>query len=473
MVKVSGNLKKIRTAKGVTQDELAEKLNVTRQAVSNWENNKSLPDIHTLEAIAQALDVELEELVYGKKKEDISAQRITEEKQKSFKVIIAVFGGLSIAVGITILIVFFWKYISDFIKAPLAILPFLLGAALAVFVYLKKFEKESVRECAALMNIVGFTVSFFLVNEVYETVLDGAPLFLICTLVAVPVMFLMQSAVSLAAYYIFSIIWLEVTRFNYDGTAMLLIIPLFAVGAINCILFYKRSQDKQHIFASWITVIAACIITFISFDYGFLADLSVYVVLAAGLYLIKNIKLISKTPLKVFGSGLTLIVGIFTMFTAGFGNMDGISDFVPYILALVFFGACIGIGFKSIRKNIYDMIFAAVIILKIALMIIYELLPESASEACYEIYRAFGDLTMFGLDFLFIFSGIKELDSFKINIGIISAYIMIASLSYYYIDVNFWIVGLFCIAFGVSLFVANLLMSSKKRAVKEEAAHEE
>ncbi|OUP44253.1 MULTISPECIES: helix-turn-helix transcriptional regulator [unclassified Pseudoflavonifractor] len=39
---VGKNIKKFRTAKQMTQDELAQQLNVTRQAVSNWENGGSL-----------------------------------------------------------------------------------------------------------------------------------------------------------------------------------------------------------------------------------------------------------------------------------------------------------------------------------------------------------------------------------------------------------------------------------------------
>lgn len=51
---IGGNLKKLRVAQGLTQDQLAEKLHVTRQAVSNWERNVSHPDLDQLEAIAAA-----------------------------------------------------------------------------------------------------------------------------------------------------------------------------------------------------------------------------------------------------------------------------------------------------------------------------------------------------------------------------------------------------------------------------------
>ena len=63
MSKVSKNLKKIRTEKKITQDALAEKIHVTRQAISNWENDKTKPDIESLEMLAEVLEVDIEELI--------------------------------------------------------------------------------------------------------------------------------------------------------------------------------------------------------------------------------------------------------------------------------------------------------------------------------------------------------------------------------------------------------------------------
>lgn len=65
MTSVGKNLKNIRKKKDLTQDELAEKLSVTRQAVSNWENGKTEPDIETLTKIAQIFDISIDELVDG------------------------------------------------------------------------------------------------------------------------------------------------------------------------------------------------------------------------------------------------------------------------------------------------------------------------------------------------------------------------------------------------------------------------
>lgn len=65
---VGKNIKKVREEKGLTQEALAEKLNVTRQAVSNWENEKTQPDIDTLHNIADILEVDIERLIYGKER---------------------------------------------------------------------------------------------------------------------------------------------------------------------------------------------------------------------------------------------------------------------------------------------------------------------------------------------------------------------------------------------------------------------
>ena len=62
---VGKHIKRAREACGLTQDELAARLNVTRQAVSNWENEKTQPSIEMLNQLALTLEVSVEELIYG------------------------------------------------------------------------------------------------------------------------------------------------------------------------------------------------------------------------------------------------------------------------------------------------------------------------------------------------------------------------------------------------------------------------
>lgn len=61
---IAKNIKRLRREKGLTQDELAEKLHVTRQAVSNWENDKNQPDLEVLKNLAEVLGVDIKEILY-------------------------------------------------------------------------------------------------------------------------------------------------------------------------------------------------------------------------------------------------------------------------------------------------------------------------------------------------------------------------------------------------------------------------
>lgn len=56
-------LLELRTKKGLTQDELAEKIYVTRQAVSRWENGETVPNTETLKLLSKFFDVSINTLL--------------------------------------------------------------------------------------------------------------------------------------------------------------------------------------------------------------------------------------------------------------------------------------------------------------------------------------------------------------------------------------------------------------------------
>jgi len=65
MQNISQNIKLARKAKRLTQQQLADELYVTRQAVSNWETGKTMPELPMLEKVAEKLDVDMPTLLYG------------------------------------------------------------------------------------------------------------------------------------------------------------------------------------------------------------------------------------------------------------------------------------------------------------------------------------------------------------------------------------------------------------------------
>ena len=70
-------IKDFRTRAGLSQEQLAEKLCVSRQAITKWENDRGIPDINNLQSIANLFDVSIDLLVNNK--EGISKIVLKEE----------------------------------------------------------------------------------------------------------------------------------------------------------------------------------------------------------------------------------------------------------------------------------------------------------------------------------------------------------------------------------------------------------
>jgi len=64
-MELNKQIKKYRTNMNLSQKEFAEKIYVTRQTVSNWENEKSYPDIHSILLMSSLFDVSLDQLIKG------------------------------------------------------------------------------------------------------------------------------------------------------------------------------------------------------------------------------------------------------------------------------------------------------------------------------------------------------------------------------------------------------------------------
>lgn len=73
----------LRREKELKQDELAEKLGVSSQAVSKWENDQTCPDISLLPLLANIFNISVDELLTGKKAESPSVKFLPESERKS------------------------------------------------------------------------------------------------------------------------------------------------------------------------------------------------------------------------------------------------------------------------------------------------------------------------------------------------------------------------------------------------------
>ena len=125
-MEIGTQIKQRRAAAGLSQEELADRIFVTRQTLSNWENDKTYPDINSLLRLAELFRVSLDELVKGDiqtmeeviKKEDINAYRA--EKRRT---------GWIIAAGILITAVIIWLRLSPVLE--LAVQPVMIWQAIS------------------------------------------------------------------------------------------------------------------------------------------------------------------------------------------------------------------------------------------------------------------------------------------------------------------------------------------------------
>ena len=67
-MKIGTFLRALRKERGITQEQLAEQMNVSRRTISRWETGSSLPDLDLLMELADFYGVELRELLNGERK---------------------------------------------------------------------------------------------------------------------------------------------------------------------------------------------------------------------------------------------------------------------------------------------------------------------------------------------------------------------------------------------------------------------
>ena len=125
----------IRKSNGLTQEEFANMFSVTRQAVSNWENDKAYPDLHTLVEISNQFNITLDVLLKEDERmiESIDKERISGREIEREKTIIDSFTGA----GTGILLSCVWAA-----ESVQKIIVLLVGLGLISIGWFKKYKYD-------------------------------------------------------------------------------------------------------------------------------------------------------------------------------------------------------------------------------------------------------------------------------------------------------------------------------------------
>ena len=142
-------IKKYRNEFDISQDELAEKVYVSRQTISNWENDKNYPDINSLLRLSEVFHVSIDILIRGDI-EEIKAE-ISQEDRRRFKKTSNIFTALFLVALVTpIPLVHFLDNLGIGLWAALFAVTLWFGYK--VEKEKKEFDIQSYKEIAAFME---------------------------------------------------------------------------------------------------------------------------------------------------------------------------------------------------------------------------------------------------------------------------------------------------------------------------------
>lgn len=147
-MEIGNKIKKYREHINLSQEELANQVYVSRQTVSNWENNKSYPDIHSLKLLSNIFDVSLDEFIKG----DIEKmkKRINEYDLKEYNTLFIIF-----SVEFLLMLISAYPLLRFF--EIIGIIIWLIIAVLTLYTGMKIEKIYKKNDCRTYKEIIAFT----------------------------------------------------------------------------------------------------------------------------------------------------------------------------------------------------------------------------------------------------------------------------------------------------------------------------
>ena len=148
----SEKLLTLRKAKDLTQEQLAEKLDVSRQSVSKWESGQAIPELEKIVALSAIFDVTTDYLLKSSEIDDLSVKTEMLEKQQQMMLVREqkqhrIFECVMYALAVYMIFFavyfighfHFWEWVAN---PSVFFAGFLIATAIVIFICVKKLSKK-------------------------------------------------------------------------------------------------------------------------------------------------------------------------------------------------------------------------------------------------------------------------------------------------------------------------------------------
>lgn len=474
---INKNIKKMRTEKKLTQEELAQKINVTRQAVSNWENAKTQPDLETLISIADALQVDFEALLYGKKYVKADGNTENTKKLTGIKIVLSVVGTVFIAVGLVFMFFNFWEDFPDFLKVILSAVPLLAAQGFAIFVLIKKYNSVSWRECAGTAIAIGVISTVALINSVLDIHCGTENCLVIDSILCIPAVFLFDAVMPLTVCFGMAVF---MSTYGYFLPAILFILICTAFTIYN----RKKVYDTRYSIGAFVNLLAIELLAVFSALFrnnlytGEVAAmfLPIALIFPFAVALIPfNTDSVFAAPVKIFSLFGSLIV-MASMLFAGSAILESEKSYlffaIPLVILLCAYGVCYYLKYRdSDETNAFTVVSGISVA---AWMINYLIcfLPWLSNNYTYEKSEFFWTVScVIAIVYAVcvIADGMTNISFLKVNLGLIAGFInLMIGLQLFSPDV--FEIGISLLLFGAALIGVNIYMAYRKKNDDEEVS---
>ena len=470
MTKISKSIKRLRNAQGISQEALAEKLFISRQAVSSWENDRTQPDIEMIGKLAEVFNVSIEELIYGEKRKLELENEEPKQNNKLLIIIFSILGSLFVAIGIIFFIFFGWESFGIGIKTFLGLLPMLAGQIVAIYTYMKKRHSIAFCESGAVVWSVGVTATLLLVNGILGIDIELFVLLALSAILILPAVYIFNSVSTLTGFFGL-ILFATANSINDLLTIFFLVTSMF-----SGVFFINHSNGKvdnfRHNFSVWISTIAIIIAVFeliigLNSTLFLVSVFSILFVMATTLFTISKERSFQK-PFYLFGTfGLIALLTYSSLFCGDFADVDFLFSYTDnrnelvfgFLLNLIVNTVVIGLSYyfnkNTITKNP----------LNIAILSIGCISAFSALIYC-DTFTPIAIFLTVALSVCYIIIGSRLNKFYELNLGLIAILILMYRVILEYID-NLLGIGFVFILTGAVLFAVNFLLIRKAKKCAE------